>query len=286
MLMFIFVILQICVFTNVCLLNGDFYKNALNKGEYFTYVKSDIELGFNSLSMVTSIPKSVFSTSINDGYIKDLAYSNIDNMTSYMKSTSSYKEDKINTNVFESNVKKYIEDYSATNKIAVSSDLSSQITTISKQASDITRNHALLFNVRAVEKYSEFQSVRKISDLFYSNFISVIIIVIVLISLLAFLNRRRKRRTFFWVGSSLIPSSFMVLIPSILALIYKIPYRFTIGTKYIDEALKFITLGYIYCFLASGLILLFIGIFLLWLYNFYSKKASERRRTSKEEVEE
>ena len=146
-------------------------------------------------------------------------------------------------------------------------DLKNQLLDVSKEAGDIINNYVVLFNISAVDKYPQFQSFRKLIYLVYSIKILSLVAVFLMITLLVFLNRKTPRRIFLWIGSSFIPAAIMTLVPSILALYYKIPNRFAIDSLYLNLALKDITLGYIKYFTITGIIVLLIGICCMFIYT-------------------
>ena len=65
----------------------------------------------------------------------------------------------------------------------------------------------------------------------------------------------------------------MTLVPSTLALYYKIPNRFAIDSAYLNLALKDITLGYIKYFIITGVIILLIGVCCMFIYNHLNNNA-------------
>ena len=108
-LMFAVIIMQLSLFANFKVLNGDFYKNTLNKSDYFSLMRKDINFGFKNLSMVTSIPEDVFISSVNNDAIIKLAYKNIDSAEDYMKYNNKYTSNKIDTMIIYANLLKYVQ---------------------------------------------------------------------------------------------------------------------------------------------------------------------------------
>lgn len=274
LLMFAVIIMQLSFFANFKVLNGDFYKNTLNKGDYFSLMKKDIDFGFENLSMITSIPKDIFVISVSDEAIVQLAYKNISSAEAYMKYNSKYINNKMDTTIIYDNLETYVQKYN----IKLEENLKNQLLEVSVDVGNITNNHAVLFNISVVDKYPQFQSFRRLIYLLYSiKFISIVA-VLFMITLLVFLNRNIPRKIFLWIGSSLIPAAIMTLVPSLLALYYKIPNRFAIESAYLNLALKDITLGYIKYFTITGVIILIIGIFSMCIYNYLNNKAYSNQK--------
>jgi len=267
--MFSIIIMQLSFFVNLKVLDVNFYKNTLNKNDYFSLMRKDIDYSFNNLSMITSIPEKVFVSSVSNEDVKKLAYYNIDSSQGYMKYNNSYTDNRIDTNVVYNNLQNYVQK----KNIKIDVNMKNQLLSVSTDVGNIVGNHSNLFNISAVDKYPQFQSFRKLVYLLYNIKILSIIILLLMVALLAYLNRRRPRRTFLWLGSSFIASSIMTLIPSFLALYYKIPNRFAINTAYLKVALRDIALGYIKYFTITGAIVLLIGIFCMFIYNYLSNHA-------------
>lgn len=276
LLMFAVIIMQLSFFVNLRVLNGDFYKNTLSKSDYFSLMRKDIDFGFKNLSLVTSIPEESFTSSVSDEAIRELANRNISSAEDYMKYNNKYIDNKIDNKIIYDNLQKY----AVKNNIKVGTDLKTQLLGVSQDAGNIINNYAVLFNISAVDKYSQFQSFRKLIYMIYSIKIISIIAVLLMVTLLVFLNKRRQRRIFLWIGSSLIPAAIMTLVPSILALYYKIPYRFSVDSDYLKVALRDISLGYLKYFTTTGVIILLMGIASIMFYTYLSNKAYSEHQAS------
>jgi hypothetical protein len=275
-LMFALILMQISFFINNKMLNGDFYKAVLQKSDYFTLMRQDIDYGFKNLSMITSIPEEILSSSVRNEAIKELSFKNINSAEGYMKYKDNYVNNKYDTSVLLGAVKSYSEKYAEENKIKKDAAFQKQIEDVAQDSGKIIDNHALLFNISAVDKYSEFQAFRKVLNIISSSLIVWGILVCVLIALLAVLNETRTRRIFLWIGSSFIPAALMTLVPAALAIYYKIPYKFAVNTPYLKLALKDISLGYIKYFIATGSLYIVIGIASLCIYTYLSNKAYKK----------
>jgi hypothetical protein len=272
-LMFALIIMQICSFVNLKVLNGSFYKVTLEKSDYFTLLRKEIDFGFENYSMITSIPEEVFYNSLSNEDIKTLSYKNIDSAENYMKYKNKYVQNKIESVRISENIEKYLIE----NNISTDEDFKGQISAIVEEAEELISNHTVLFNIAVVEKYPQFEKFRKILFTVYRNQPLSIVAVFFFIGLLALINKRRLRRTFLWVGSSFIPAAIMLLVPSLLAVYFKIPYNLAVDTSYLKVALKDIVLGYINYFIVTGIIYLFIGVTCMWIYTYLSNKAHYKK---------
>ena len=268
LLLFAVLLMQFSFFISGKVLNGDFYKNTLNKNDYFQYMRKDIDFGFKNLSMITSIPEETFTNSVSNDAIIELANKNISSAEGYMKYTNQYIDNKIDTAMIYSNIEKYAQD----NNIKVDEALKNQLLAVSKEAGNIINNHTILFNITTVDKYPQFQSFRQLLYSLYNSRIISVIATLLLLTLLVFFNKKTPSKIFLWRAFSFIPASMITLVASILALYYKIPNRFAIDNAYLKVALRDISLGYINYFVVTGLIILLIGICCTGVYRYLSIK--------------
>jgi hypothetical protein len=223
--------------------------------------------------MVTSIPEEIFINSVSDDAVKSLSIKNISSAESYMKYKNKYVDSKFDTSMLLDNVKKYSEKYAQENKVKLDSAFEKQIAAIAEDAGKVINNHAVLFNINAVEKYPQFQSFRSVLNKLYNLRITSVIFTAILIALLVLLNKTRLRRCFLWIGSSFITAAIITLVPSLLAIAYRIPYKFAVSTPYLKLALRDISSAYIKYFITTSSIFLIAGIINLFLYTHLSNKA-------------
>jgi hypothetical protein len=247
LLMFALLSMQASLFVKTKVLNGDFYKTVLSKNDYFVLMQKEIDFGFKNLSVVTSIPEEVFSKSVSGEAVKILSYKNIDSVESYMKYKGEYAESKIDTNKIYDSLEKY-----AKGNNTIDSELKNQLTAVSEDAGAIAQNHAALFSINSVAKYSQFQSFRRVLFKVYENQLLPVVIILILVLLLILINLKNLSKSFLWIGSSLIATSLMTLIPCILAICFRISYKYAVDIPYLKVALRDISLGYINYFVTTG----------------------------------
>jgi len=244
------------LFTSTTVLNPTFYMHSLEKHSYFTYLEQEIHAGFDNYSLVTSIPASVFSGAVSSEEIKNLTRANIDNTMAYIKHEREYADVKIDQSSIDSAVRKYASGLSGEE---------SQLTTVTEEAAAIVNTHAALFDVSAVKKYSQFQSLRNaLYAVDKSLYISAAVVVV--LSLLLFLAARGAKGAFqLWLGGAVLAASLMILVPTIMGLIYKIPYRFAVENYYLKVGLSSIMIGYLDSLAIIGAVALLAGAEMLYL---------------------
>jgi hypothetical protein len=276
LLLFTLLFMQISIFTRSSFLNAEFYEKKLQNTEFYSQVSEEIRFGFKNLSMVTSVPEEVYNKSITDDYIKKLAINNIDNAAGYMKYKLELSNNKVNTAALSENINAYVNSYAQTNKLKVDDALKKQTEAMTEEAGKIVANHTALFNVSAVAQFKEFQTFRKGIFFIYNKLIFSIIFVAFLIALLFMLNPLRRRRTYLWTGSSFIAASIMSIIPMVMALVARVPYKLAIDTPYLKLALQEFTLGYIHQILTIGIIYFVLGVISVAVYLKLSLKEGGR----------
>ncbi|GIM30249.1 hypothetical protein CPJCM30710_29150 [Clostridium polyendosporum] len=266
LLMFFLFIVQVSIFINFKLLNSNFYKETIEKSDYFTLLYEEVDKTFNNLSIMTAIPKDMLLGSVNQDFIKEQTFKNLDNTSQYMKYKSNLLAARVDIQVIEQSINKNLEDYAKEKNIEINNAVKKQLKEVAINTSDRINDYTNLFNLGAVAKFGEFQKFRKICYFLGNYSLLYIISSVILMLILRLLNRRRPWNTFMWVGSSFIPAGLMTLIPATIALVYKLPYRISVATPYIKEGLTKFMLEYAYFLLFIGLLFIALGITLLAMY--------------------
>lgn len=249
------ILLAMSIFTHTTLLNQRFYINSLEKNSYFTYLNQEIDYSFRNYSLITSIPEEVFSNAVSGDEIRDLTTDNINNTMAYMKNEKDYEDEKIGVSGIDSALKKYVS--------GISGEVS-QLSTVTDEAAGIINSHAVLFDVSAVMKYSQFQSFRNTLYTLYDKLYVIGAALAALLILLFILNRRNIWQFELWIGGALIAASLVILVPTLMGFIFNIPYRFAVENYYLKVALSSIALGYLRNLAITGAIMLAAGLGLLY----------------------
>lgn len=249
-IMFGSIALILSIFTRTTMLNPNFYISSLEKSSYFTYLDQEIERGYSNYSLITSIPARVFSSAVSSDEIKNLTQDNIRNTMAYMKHENEYADNKLDTSAINAAVKKYASGISGE---------ASQLSTVTEEAATIVNSHAILFDVSAVEKYSQFQSFRNMLYIIYGKLYVVAAALLILIVLLYLISRETAGAFQLWLGGALLAASLVVLIPAAMGFVFNIPYRFAVENYYLKVALSSITVGFLNNLIISGAIMLVAG---------------------------
>jgi hypothetical protein len=255
-IMFSSIALILSIFTRTTVLNPNFYISSLEKSSYFTYLDQEIKYSFSNYSLITSIPAEVFSGSVSSVKIRNLTQDNIKNTIAYIKHEEEYANEKIDASSIDAAVKKYAS--------GVKGD-ASQLSTVNEEAATIVNIHAVLFDVSAVEKYSQFQSLRNMLYIIYTKLYVLAAVLFMLIILLYLVSREKAGAFQLWLGGALLASSLVVLIPAAMGFIFNIPYRFAVENYYLKVALSSFALGYIKNLVICGALMLVAGTVTLYL---------------------
>ncbi len=269
LLLGLIIFVQLGLFMYVGLFSENFYKNRLHDGEYYSLLSRDINFGFRNLSMITGVPVEIFQDTVTDDRIVEFSESHLRQFTRYMLYKQDTVESPVDIKTFKPPLDDFVEEYAAEHNIEIDEELQEQIEGVALEAAAILGNHVMLFNIGEVERFSEFQRFRNNIYFFYNRLPLAILGISICLAILYMLNNKRSGPVLLWLGSSMVAASLFSLIPAALALSYRIPYRFNIGTAYLKEALKSFSLGYIHYFLFTGAILFFAGILALSLYRNY-----------------
>ncbi|SHK76906.1 hypothetical protein SAMN02745163_04428 [Clostridium cavendishii DSM 21758] len=280
LLMFSLVILQFSIFIRFRLLNENFYVSTLEKNNYYKYLNENINTNFKTLSALSAIPESVFKDSISEQLIKTETTNNIKNAINFMVLKKDTTNNGIDLTEFEKNLSNNILNYAKANNIEINNNIQTQVKTVSTDTTNILNNHVNIFNINQVKKINQFIKFRDILNIIYNSVHWFLLMSIFLIGIIVTLNRRAPWRDLFWIGSSLISSGALILLPGILGFLFKVPYRLAIDISYIKEALKDFLSGYFYFSISSGLIMITLGILMLFVYfNISMKKRLNIKET-------
>jgi len=248
------ILLAMSIFTHTTLLNQGFYSSSLEKGNYFTYLDQEIDYSFRNYSLITSIPEKVFSSAVSGDEIRNLTTDNINSTMAYMKNEKNYVDEKIEVSGIDSALKKYASGFYLEKN---------QLSTVTDEAAAIINSHAVLFDVSAVMKYSQFQSFRRALYTVYDKLYVIAAALAVLLIFLFILYRENIWLFELWTGGALIAASLVILVPTLMGFIFNIPYRFAVENYYLKVALSSIALGYLRNLAVSGTVMLAAGLGLL-----------------------
>lgn len=279
-LMFGVILCIASIFIRFVLLNGNYIGDQLESRDYYSQLTENLNTKYATLSLESSIPEEVFTSAILEDYdIQKLTRENVNLMVDYMTSKTDESAVIMDRNIFLEPVTTYVESYAKENDIPFDEELQKRTIAIVDSATEITENRVTLFNLKNVKDIPQFQSVRKVINIAYNSFIPILVILIIIIILLTFLYRRKRYRALFWIGSSISAGSIFVIVPSVLALVMKLPYRIQVSAPYINTAIQNLAIGYTYYFLTAGLIALAIGLLSLFLYFYFSSKSQSERNS-------
>lgn len=254
-IMFCSIALVISVFTRTTLLNQDFYINSLEKSGYFPYLNQEIDYGFHNYSLITSIPEEVFAGAVSGSDTKSLATENIRDTMSYMRYEGDYTDKKIDAG----RIDKAVRDYAS----GITGE-ASQLSTVTEEAAAIVNSHAVLFDVARVANYSQFQAFREAVYTAYDKLYVAAAALAALMFFLLLITWGSRGMFELWLGGALLAGSMVLLVPTLMGLLFNIPYRFPVENYYLKVALSSFALGYLWKLALSASVMLLGGIAMLY----------------------
>lgn len=270
------------IFIRFVLLDGNYIADKLEDEGYYNQLTDNLDTKYETLSLVSSIPKEVFMSAVLEDYeLQKLTRENVHLMVEYMTSQTEESAVIMDKTIFSKPVTTYVESYANENNIPFDDELKARTTGIIDSATEITENRVTLFNLKNVVDITQFQLVRKVVNIAYNSIVPVLIGLAIVIVLLALLYSRKRYRVLFWIGSSISAGSIFIIVPSALALIMKLPQRIQLSAPYVNTAIQSLALGYSHYFLTAGVLALVLGVLFIFLYYYISSKSVEDRNVKK-----
>lgn len=269
-------------FLKQVLFNAEDINGQLNNSEYYTQLSENLAEQYQTMSLQTSIPQSIFVDATSDTFaLQNLSKQNNIEAIGFLTVANEDYNPKVNRELFVEPITSYLQNYAAENNIPFDESLQAQADIIIDDAAAILESHTTLFNLKNVVAFSQFQTLRKAIYTIVEYSYVVPVAMLLFAELLALLNRKKVYRAFIWIGSALVSGSLFVIIPSIVAIVLRIPQRITISEVYINTALRTLSQHYLNYFLISGILVLLLGIACLAGYYFVSKAKREKYRKEK-----
>lgn len=278
LLMFGIVIFVAAVFVRTTFLNAGFINERIESSEFYSELMEDVRFNYQNFSMITGVPESVLlNLMIDESEIKDFTRAGVQKAIAYMKYETTEFSNKIDDAQFKEHLNSYIEEYAKSRNIELDESLINQINAVGEELKESTESQLNIFNIEKVAAYPQFQRFRSFAYLLYSKTYLVFGAMVLLMGALAYLSKKRIHNAFMWIGSSFIAGSLFLIVPSIMALLFRIPRRITVSDPYINEAVRSLVTGYVNFFLAAGIIAFMFGILCFANYVMLRNKKKRKR---------
>lgn len=199
------------------LLSSSFYISSAEKHDIYLRVTNHADDYFTKSYAVSGIPDEVYMDGLDDKTIKDAVDGKIENFFDYVSGKSSkIEETEIDFSVLEKNLTDYFSEFAEENNVEVNEDFTKQLDKTIETAESEIDSFTNIYMMDYMEKAGIPQTLRKVYPIIAAApfvFMGVLLVGLVILILL---NRKNLRFVFYWISTSGICASVIILIPCII----------------------------------------------------------------------
>lgn len=199
------------------LLSSSFYISSAEKHDIYLRVTNHANDYFTKSYAVSGIPAEVYMDGLDDKTIKDAVDGKIENFFDYVSGKSSkIEETEIDFSVLEKNLTDYFSEFAEENNVEVNEDFTKQLDKTIETAESEIDSFTNIYMMDYMEKAGIPQTLRKVYPIIAAApfvFMGVLLVGLVILILL---NRKNLRFVFYWISTSGICASVIILIPCII----------------------------------------------------------------------
>ena len=199
------------------LLSSSFYISSAEKHDIYLRVTNHADDYFTKSYAVSGIPAEVYMDGLDDKTIKDAVDGKIENFFDYVSGKSSkIEETEIDFSVLEKNLTDYFSEFAEENNVEVNEDFTKQLDKTIDTAESEIDSFTNIYMMDYMEKAGIPQTLRKVYPIIAAApfvFMGVLLVGLVILILL---NRKNLRFVFYWISTSGICASVIILIPCII----------------------------------------------------------------------
>lgn len=199
------------------LLSSSFYISSAEKHDIYLRVTNHADDYFTKSYAVSGIPAEVYMDGLDDKTIKDAVDGKIENFFDYVSGKSSkIEETEIDFSVLEKNLTDYFSEFAEENNVEVNEDFTKQLDKTIETAESEIDSFTNIYMMDYMEKAGIPQTLRKVYPIIAAApfvFMGVLMVGLVILILL---NRKNLRFVFYWISTSGICASVIILIPCII----------------------------------------------------------------------
>ena len=199
------------------LLSSSFYISSAEKHDIYLRVTNHADDYFTKSYAVSGIPAEVYMDGLDDKTIKDAVDGKIENFFDYVSGKSSkIEETEIDFSVLEKNLTDYFSEFAEENNVEVNEDFTKQLDKTIETAESEIDSFTTIYMMDYMEKAGIPQTLRKVYPIIAAApfvFMGVLLVGLVILILL---NRKNLRFVFYWISTSGICASVIILIPCII----------------------------------------------------------------------
>ena len=199
------------------LLSSSFYISSAEKHDIYLRVTNHAGDYVSKSYAVSGIPAEVYMDGLDDKTIKDAVDGKIENFFDYVSGKSSkIEETEIDFSVLEKNLTDYFSEFAEENNVEVNEDFTKQLDKTIETAESEIDSFTNIYMMDYMEKAGIPQTLRKVYPIIAAApfvFMGVLLVGLVILILL---NRKNLRFVFYWISTSGICASVIILIPCII----------------------------------------------------------------------
>ncbi len=239
------------------LLSSYFYISSAEKHDIYLRVTNHADDYFTKSYAVSGIPAEVYMDGLDDKTIKDAVDGKIENFFDYVSGKSSkIEETEIDFSVLEKNLTDYFSEFAEENNVEVNEDFTKQLDKTIETAESEIDSFTNIYMMDYMEKAGIPQTLRKVYPIIAAApfvFMGVLLVGLVILILL---NRKNLRFVFYWISTSGICASVIILIPCIILkysdyfsrLVMRNDYIYYAVTGLLNDFNVFVALMLVYIF--------------------------------------
>lgn len=199
------------------LLSSSFYISSAEKHDIYLRVTNHADDYFTKSYAVSGIPAEVYMDGLDDKTIKDAVDGKIENFFDYVSGKSSkIEETEIDFSVLEKNLTDYFSEFAEENNVEVNEDFTKQLDKTIETAESEIDSFTNIYMMDYMEKAGIPQTLRKVYPIIAAAPFVFMGILLVGLVILILLNRKNLRFVFYWISTSGICASVIILIPCII----------------------------------------------------------------------
>ena len=199
------------------LLSSSFYISSAEKHDIYLRVTNHADDYFTKSYAVSGIPAEVYMDGLDDKTIKDAVDGKIENFFDYVSGKSSkIEETEIDFSVLEKNLTDYFSEFAEEKNVEVNEDFTKQLDKTIETAESEIDSFTNIYMMDYMEKAGIPQTLRKVYPIIAAApfvFMGVLLVGLVILILL---NRKNLRFVVYWISTSGICASVIILIPCII----------------------------------------------------------------------
>jgi len=188
----------------------------INEKEISSKVRKSLEKNFNEKYNSTGIPADVYMNVLTDEWIDNAVKSYISNGMNYLiGKNDSYKYEPDFT-LINTSIEKFFNEYAEKNNYVKDLAFENKIAAAQKNAANIIKNYCDVIKIDKLYSEGVLPQARKFVILINNPIIEITLIIslLLIVGIIILINKKNIELIFYWIGSTMIVSSAIMIIPT------------------------------------------------------------------------